>query len=235
MYDDEPYDDELDYGDEMSQDEEDNPSDEDDEELDEMGEIEGLSGEPGVVEVVMGEGDDDEDEDMDEDDDEEPSDEDEEEDEDEMGSEDMEDMEDRIEIIDEEGLPLDDDGNSGWESDTDEQGEDDGEDIDFEAEAQEIHDALRHSRGLDQLGHVPDILRAVVEGEDLDGEDMGDLDEHYIDDGDEDGEFFARESIRGIMLTGQDEEEDDGEEDEEVYYDHGHLRTYPSRAPHISS
>ncbi|KAL2133249.1 hypothetical protein VTI74DRAFT_2672 [Chaetomium olivicolor] len=206
MYDDEPYDDELDYGDEMSQDEEDNPSDEDEEELDEMGEIEGLSGEPGVVEVVMGEGDDDEDEEMEEDDDDEPSDEDEEEDEDEMGSEDMEDMEDRIEIVDEDGNAMDDDGASGWESDTDEEGEDAGEELDFEAEAQEIHDALHHGHGIDQLGHIPDILRTVVEGEDLDGEDIQDLDEHYIDEGDED-----------------DEEEEDEGEDDEVYYEHGHL------------
>lgn len=189
MYDDEPYDDELDYGDEMSQDEEDNPSDEDDEELNEMGEIEGLPGEPGVVEVIMGENED-EDEDMDEDDDDEPSDEDDEEDE--MDSEDMDDIEDRIEIVDEEGNAIADDGGSGWESETDEE-DDEGEDgIDYEAEEQDLHEALMHGHGMDQLGRIPDILRTVVDGEDLDGDDMQDFEEHYIDDGvDDDGKFLC--------------------------------------------
>jgi len=213
MYDDEPYDDELEYGDEMSQDDEENPSDEDDDELGGMGPIEGLPGEPGVVEVIMGENedmDDDMDEEMDEDDEEEPTDEDEddeEEDEDEMGSEDMEDMEDRIEIVDEEGNPMDDEGASGWESDTDEEDEAD-EELGFEAgAAHDIHDALLHGHGLDQLGRIPDILRNVVDGGDeIDAEDMQDLDEHYIDDGVDDDD---------------EEEEDEGEEDE-VYYDPGH-------------
>ncbi|KAL2147000.1 hypothetical protein VTI28DRAFT_1296 [Corynascus sepedonium] len=213
MYDDEPYDDELEYGDEMSQDDEENPSDEDDDELGEMGPVEGLPGEPGVVEVIMGENedmDDDMDEDMD-DDEEEPTDEDEEdddEDEDEMGSEEMEDMEDRIEIVDEEGNPMDDEGASGWESDTDEEEDEAEEELGFEAGgAHDIHDALMHGHGLDQLGHIPDILRNVVDGGDeIDAEDMQDLDEHYIDDGVDDDD---------------EEEEDEGEEDE-VYYDPGH-------------
>ncbi|KAL2169321.1 hypothetical protein VTG60DRAFT_6255 [Thermothelomyces hinnuleus] len=216
MFDDEPYDDELEYGDEMSQDDEENPSDEDDDELGEMGQVEGMSGEPGVVEVIMGENedmDDDMDEDMDEDDEEEPSDDDEEdededEDEDEMGSEEMEDIEDRIEIVDEEGNPVDDEGASGWESETDEEEEEAEEELGFEAGgAHDIHDALMHGHGIDQLGHIPDILRNVVEGGDeIDAEDMQDIDEHYIDDGVDDDD---------------EEEEDEGEEDE-VYYDPGH-------------
>ena len=199
MYDDEPYDDELDYGDDMSQDEEENPSDEDDEELNEMGEIEGLPGEPGVVEVIMGENDD-EDEDMDEDDDDEPSDEDEEEDE--MDSEDMEDVEDRIEIVDEEGNAIDDDGGSGWESETDEE-DDEGEDeIDYEAEEQDLHEALMHGHGMDQLGRIPDILRTVVDGEDLDGEDMQDFEEHYLDDGaDDDGKLLRLSPLTTLVAN----------------------------------
>jgi E3 ubiquitin-protein ligase HUWE1 len=198
MYDDEAYDEELDYGDEMSQDDEENPSDEEDE-LGGMGEIEGLSGEPGVVEVLMGENEDDDedmDEDMDEDDEDEPSDEDEdedeEEDEDEMGSEDMEDIEDRIEIVDEEGNPMDDDGASPWEGDTDEEDEDAEQEVPFDGGAQDIHDALMHEHGIDQLGRIPEIFRNVVDDEDLDAEDMQDLDEHYIDDGvDEEGKFLS--------------------------------------------
>ncbi|KAK4241387.1 hypothetical protein C8A03DRAFT_12333 [Achaetomium macrosporum] len=207
MYDDEGYDDELDYGDEMSQDEEDNPSDEDEEELGEMGEMEGLPRDPGVVEVIMGEDDEDE---MEDDDEDEPSDEDDEEDEedeDEMDSDDMEEVEDRIEIVNEEGNAMDDDGASGWESETDED-EEAGEELDFEAEAQEIHDALMHGHGIDQLGRIPDILRNAADDEDLDGEDMHDLDEQYPDD------------------AVDDEDEEDGEEDEEdeVYYDQAPLR-----------
>ncbi|KAK4152026.1 hypothetical protein C8A00DRAFT_35292 [Chaetomidium leptoderma] len=210
MYDDEPYDDELDYGDDMSQDDEENPSDDDDE-LGGMGGMEGLPGEPGVVEVIMGENeDDDEDDEMDEDDeDEHTDDDDEEDDEDEMGSEDMEDIEDRIEIVDEEGNPMDDEGASGWESDTDEEDEDAEEEIDFEQGAQHLLDlqnAVMHGHNLDQLGRIPDILRNVVDGEDLDPEDMHDLDEHYIDEGAED----------------DDEEEDEEGEEDEVYYDQGH-------------
>ncbi|SPQ27540.1 41446123-6e7b-48cd-a2b2-30d8e8c21136 [Thermothielavioides terrestris] len=217
MYDDEPYDDELDYEDEMSQDEEENPSDEDEEELDEMGEIEGLPGDQGVVEVIMGENDDDDDEDeedeeMDEDDDDEPSDsedDEEDEDEDEMGSEDMEEVEDRIEIVNEEGNPMDDDGASGWESETDEENEEAGGEVDFEGEAQDIHEALMHGHNADQLGPIPDILRNVVDGDDLDGEDIHDLDDHhYIDDGADD----------------EDEDEDDEGDEDEAYYDQDHLR-----------
>ncbi|KAH6847859.1 hypothetical protein B0I37DRAFT_415566 [Chaetomium sp. MPI-CAGE-AT-0009] len=214
MYDDEHYDDEMEYGDDMSQDDEENPSDDDDDELGEMGPIEGMPGDPGVVEVIMGENEDMEDEmdeDMEEDDEEEPSDdddEDEDEDDDEMGSEDMLEMEDRIEIIDEEGNPMDDEGASGWESDTDEEDDEAEQDLGFEAgAAHDIHDALMHGHGLEQLGRIPDILRNVVDGgDDLDAEDMQDLDEHYLEDGAEDDD---------------EEEEDEGEEDE-VYYDPGH-------------
>ncbi|KAL2020129.1 hypothetical protein VTK56DRAFT_8734 [Thermocarpiscus australiensis] len=212
MYDDEPYDDELDYGEEMSQDEEDNPSDLDEEDMNEMGEIEGLPGDPGVVEVIMGENDDD-DEEMDDDDDEEPSDEDDEddedeEDEDEMESDDMEDVEERVEIVNEEGEPIEDDGASGWESETDEGDEEDQEELDYEAEVQDIHEALAHEHGVDSFGRIPDFLRAVVDGEDLDGEEIQNIEAHYLDDGAED----------------EDEEEEDEDEEDEVYYDQGHPR-----------
>ncbi|KAK4120885.1 hypothetical protein N657DRAFT_648684 [Parathielavia appendiculata] len=220
MYDDEAYDEELDYGDEMSQDEEENPSDDEDE-LGGMGEIEGLPGEPGVVEVIMGENEDDEDmdEDMDEDDEEELSDEDEDEDEDddedEMGSEDMEEIEDRIEIVNEEGDAMEDEGASGWESETDEEDEDGEEELPFDGGAQDIHDALMHGHGIDQLGRIPEILRNVVDGEDLDAEDMQDLDEHYLDDG----------------LDDEDEEEEDEGDEDEVYYDPSHHHHHDDHPP----
>ncbi|KAK0674563.1 hypothetical protein QBC41DRAFT_2733 [Cercophora samala] len=205
MYDEEVYEDELDYGDEMSQDEEDNPSDEDEEELGEMGEIEGLPGDPGVVEVIMGE-DDDEDEDMDEDD-EDDSDED---DEDEVGSEDMEDVEDQVEIMDEEGNPIGDDGDDGWESETDEEDEEGEEELDYEAEAQNLHNAqmIQELAELESITRRRFELRGLAAAGDveLDGEDMHEFDdEHYMDEGPED-----------------DEEEEEEEVDDDMYYEQGH-------------
>ncbi|KAL2265492.1 hypothetical protein VTJ83DRAFT_6592 [Remersonia thermophila] len=207
MYEDEAYDEELDYGDEMSQDDEENPSDEEDEMLDGMGNIEGLPGEPGVVEVIMGENEDD-DEDMDEDDDEDLDEDDEDDDdEDEEDDEDLEEMEDRIEIVDEEGHPMEDDGASGWESETDEEDEEADEEHQFDEQAQDMHDLI-HNHGLDQLNRIPDILRDVIDGEeDLEADDAHDIDGGYIDDGGED--------------EGDEEEEEEGDEDE-GYYDHGH-------------
>jgi E3 ubiquitin-protein ligase HUWE1 len=227
MYDDEAYDDELDYGEEMSQDEEENPSDDDEEELGGMGE---MGGEPGVVEVIMDEDEHDHDDEMDEDDDEEPTDEDDEED-DEMDSDDMEDIEDQIEIVGEEGHAAGEEGGSAWESDTDEEDDDADEALGFDPGAQEIHDALMHGHGIDQL-RIPEILRNVVDGEDLDAEDMQDLDEHYIDDGvDDEGEFcnppiFLR--CNRLTVYAEEEEEEEGDEDE-VYYDQGHHRKLPSQ------
>lgn len=181
MYDEEVYEDELDYGDEMSQDEEDNPSDEDEEELGEMGHIEGLPGEPGVVEVIMGE-DDDEDDDMDEDDEDESSDD--EEEEEDMGSEDIEDIEDRIEIAAEESNAMGDDDD--WESATDEEDEEDEEELDYEAEAQDLHEAQAHGHNLDPISHLLDLAREGIDPDDLDGEEIEDFDEHYPDEVPED-------------------------------------------------
>ncbi|KAK0747675.1 hypothetical protein B0T21DRAFT_343426 [Apiosordaria backusii] len=211
MYDEEVYEDELDYGDEMSQDEEDNPSDEDEEELGEMGEIEGLPGDPGVVEVIMGE-DDDEDEDMDEDDDDDDDGSDEDDD-DEVGSEDMQDVEDQIEIMDEEGNAIDDDGDDGWESETDEGDEEGEEELDYEAEAQNLHDTHAESmhqrlREIEAMNRHRFELRreAAVGAGELDGEDILEFDdEHYMDEGPED-----------------DEEEEEEEGDDDMYYEQGH-------------
>ncbi|OLN87260.1 E3 ubiquitin-protein ligase TOM1-like [Colletotrichum chlorophyti] len=194
MYDDE-YGDELDYGDEeVSDDGEDGVSDED-EELGEMGEIEGLHGEPGVVEVIMGEDDDD----MDEDDDE-------------ISDDDMDsdNMDDHVveEIVDEDGNPIEDDGASDWESDTDDEDEDD-EDVDYEAEAQELEEA--HMHGMEPGDIIDNLARAVMDPEDYEGDDMDDLGDHYLDDGrDEDDD---------------EDDDEDMEEDELIYdedYPHDH-------------
>jgi len=179
MYGEEAYDDELDYGEEMSQDGEDNPSD-DEEEISGMGAIEGLSGEPGVVEVIMGENDDDED--MDDDDDE-PTDDD---DDDDLDSDDMEDAGEQIEIVGDEGNVIDDDGASAWESDTDEEGEDEDEDeVDYEAEVQDLHEADL-AFGNRALNQFPSLMHSAIDADDLDEEGIRDFEEHYVDDGVED-------------------------------------------------
>jgi E3 ubiquitin-protein ligase HUWE1 len=165
----EDYDEEMDYGEEDLSDREDNISDED--ELTHMGEIEGLHGEPGVVEVIM-------DDDDDDDDDSGSSDED---DDDDMDSEEIDDDED-VEIIDE----ADEDGNSEWESDSDADHDDeaDDEEIDYEAEAQDADEAEDFDPMVaPQLNRLARVMMG-----DAGPELMDDLDEHYIDDDDHDDE-----------------------------------------------
>ncbi|KAK0386595.1 hypothetical protein NLU13_6430 [Sarocladium strictum] len=163
----EDYDEEMDYGEEDLSDREDNISDED--ELTHMGEIEGLHGEPGVVEVIM---------DDDEDDDSGSSDED---DDDDMDSEEIEDADD-VEIIDEG----DDEENSEWESDDEADHDDEGDDeeIDYEAEAQDADEAEAFDPMVaPQLNRLARVMMG-----DAGPELMDDLDEHYIDDDDHDEE-----------------------------------------------
>lgn len=143
MYDD-GYADEMEYDEEMSEDDDENVSDED-EELGEMGHIEGLPGEPAVMEVIMGDQDD-EDESMDEDDDEDDS---SDEDDDEI-SDALEEVEDHHEAVDENGSPVEDDGASEWESDSDNENDEGEEEIDFEAEVQDLDERA-------QLGHFGNI------------------------------------------------------------------------------
>ncbi|KAJ3492058.1 hypothetical protein NLG97_g5480 [Lecanicillium saksenae] len=209
MYGDE-YDEEMDYGDEEMSDGEDDISD-DDEELSEMGEIEGLHGEPGVVEVIMDDEDDDEDdEDEDESDDE---------DGDDADSADMEDMEDRVEIVDEDGNPIEDD--SAWESESgvDENDEHAGEDLDYEAEVQDEDEAHIHGMGPRDL--LDNMARAIMgDDEGYGPEIMDELDEHYMDDDQDD-----------IDEDEEDEEEAEDEEyfdEDDFYAPEDHLPPLPS-------
>ncbi|PNH45998.1 hypothetical protein VD0004_g2027 [Verticillium dahliae] len=207
MYDDE-YGDELEYGEEEISDDGDNGiSDDDDEELGEMGEIEGLHGDPGVVEVVM-----DDDDDMEDDDDEMSDD---------MDSQDMEEMDDRVdiaeEILDEDGNPIDDDGASDWESESDDEEEDDDDELDYGAEVQDLDEAHMHGLGPEEI--LDNLTRAVVMAPDgeFDPEDMEGLGEHYIEDdrGDED-----------------DDDDEDMEEDEYIYdEDYPHDEAPPANVP----
>ena len=181
MYGDDYDDEEMDYGEDDISDVQDNISDDDD--LSDMGEIEGLPGQQGVVEVIMGEDDEDDDsEDDDEDDDDDDDD-------DDIDSADMEDIEDQVEIVDEDGNPIDDDGNSGWESEShDEDDEDADEDeLDYEGEVQDEDEAHIHGMGPGDL--IDGMARAIMGGNDLYDPDLMDgLDDHYIDDGhDDDG------------------------------------------------
>ncbi|KAI1498242.1 hypothetical protein F5X99DRAFT_339221 [Biscogniauxia marginata] len=200
MYDDE-YDDDMGY---ESEDREEDVSDRDEDEgLEGMGPIEGLSGDHGVIEVTM-EDEGDEDDDMDEDDDDEAS------DDDELDSDDMDDAEDRIEIVDDEGNPIEDDGASGWESETDE-ADDDGEEIDYEAEAQDLEEAdMRDLDDVDGLGRFGNIMRAIEEEDFEPVDELSNLNDRYMEDEDED----------------EDEDEEDDMEDEYAYEDE-----YPNDPP----
>jgi E3 ubiquitin-protein ligase HUWE1 len=158
MYDDE-YDDDMGY---ESEDREEDVSDREDEEgLEGMGPIEGLSGDPGIIEVTMEDDNDDEDEDddMDEDDEDEESDEDED-------SDDMDDVEDRIQIVDDEGNALEDDGASDWESEPDGE-EDDEVEIDYEGEAQDLQESGIHLDDVEGLSRFGNIMRAIGEAGDF--------------------------------------------------------------------
>ncbi|KAI0181996.1 hypothetical protein GGR52DRAFT_584430 [Hypoxylon sp. FL1284] len=209
----EEYDDDMGY---ESEDREEDVSERDEEDdLGGMGPIEGLSGDHGVIEVTMEDDEDDDDDDMDEDDDDEDG-----TDDDELDSDDMDEAEDRIEIIDDEGNPLEDDGVSGWESDTgDDEGEDDEEDdgdnIDYEAEVRALEEAdinrlSRAEADADRLGRFGNIMRAI-EGEDFEHPDeLHGLNDRYIEEEDED----------------EEEEEEDDMDDEYVYED-----DFPNDAP----
>lgn len=157
--------DELDYGEEMSQDGEEDVSDED-EDFGEMGDIEGLPGHPVGVEVIMGDEDgedgeeDDEDEDEDMDDDEELSDDEDEEEDGDVADLDLDDIEDRVEIVDEAGNPLIDDGDDGWESETDED-----EDADEDGHAHDYDDGVQDLDELAEIGgaHAMQELAELIE------------------------------------------------------------------------
>lgn len=216
MYDDE-YPDELDYGDEMSQDGEEDVSD-DDEEIGEMGEIEGLPGDPVGVEVIMDDGDDDEDdddEDMDEDEDLSDDDDDDGNDDD-MASDMEDDMEDRIEIVDEEGNPVEDDGGSAWESETDDEDEGD-EDDEGQAYEDGVHD-------LDDLANMPNPLHELQE---LMQDEHPDAHHHRH-------HILAEEGFNFGGDRYDDEAEDDDDEDEQVDVEDDYIYDYPRPGDEIA-
>lgn len=203
-HEDEMYDDEMDYDDEITDDGEDPLSDEDDEE---MGSIEGMHGEPGVVELIMDDGED----------------EDEEEEENSEGSEDLEDMEERIEdAIEEleEDDVMEDDGASEWESDSENAGADDDDgyddDEDYTVDPAGRHPHHHHHHGhlrevqihvpdANRLGHLNDIVRNInVNFGDDDGE-IDNYDDPYIDEVVEDED--------------EDDEDDDGMDEDEYMFD----------------
>lgn len=169
------YDDEMEYEEEgISDDDQDNISEDS-----EMGEIEGLSGDPRMVEVIM-----DEDEDDEDDDDSDSDDDDDEDDSEDLDSADMEDVESRVEIVNEDGHPMEDDGESGWESD-DADDDDLEAELDYEAEVQDADEAHMHGIGPRPADLLNNMARALIEGDEYDPDLM---DEHYLDDAhDDDG------------------------------------------------
>jgi E3 ubiquitin-protein ligase HUWE1 len=189
MYDDE-YDDDMGY---ESEDREEDVSDRDEEDLEGMGPIEGLSGEPGVIEVTM-EDDDDVDE-MDDDDEDDESDDDED-------SDEMDDIEDRLEIVEDEGNPIEDDGASEWESEPDDGDEDEAEiEIDYEAEAQDLQEADIHDlEDVDGLDRFQNIMRAIGEAGDFQPvEDV--INDRYMEEEEEDGKLYR--ALFGLARSSQ--------------------------------
>lgn len=234
------YPEELDYGDEMSQDGEEDVSDDDDElgelgEMGEMGEIEGLPGHPVGVEVIMQDEDDDEDDDDDDEmeDEDELSEDDDEEDDDEDALEQLEaELEDRIEIVDDEGNPLGDDGAPGWEDETDD--EDDGDEDD---DGQDYDDGVQD---LDVLANMTNPMAHEIDMQDIDGHhhilaeegfNFGAAD-RFDDEGEEDGMFFGDPqdtflgSFANIYCRFAD---DDEEEDDQVDIDDDYIYDYPRK------
>ncbi|KAI1269591.1 hypothetical protein F5Y18DRAFT_104273 [Xylariaceae sp. FL1019] len=204
MYDEE-YDEAMEY---ESEDREEDVSDREDEDLESMGPIEGLSGEPGVIEVTMD--DDDDDDEMDDDDDEDDESDDEDDD-----SDGMDDVDDRIEFADAEGNPLEDDGASGWESETDEAIDDEHEEIDYEEEAHDLQEAaMHHLDDVDGLGRFGNIMRVIGEGGDFQPvEELSNLNERF-------------------MESMEDEEDDEADEDEDEMDDeYAFEEDFPNDAP----
>ncbi|KAJ2988225.1 hypothetical protein NUW58_g4089 [Xylaria curta] len=197
MYDDE-YDDDMAY---ESEDREEDVSDREEEDLEGMGPIEGLPGEPGVIEVTM---DDDDVDEMDEDDEDDESDE-------EEDSDEMDDVEDRIEIIDDEGNPLEDDGASDWESEPDDVADEEAE-IDYEEQAQALEEADIHDLDdVDGLNRFGNIMRALGDGDfEPIVEDLNHLNDRYMEEE-------------------EDDEEDD--EDDDVDDEYAYEEEYPNDPP----
>ncbi|KAJ8059764.1 hypothetical protein OCU04_011398 [Sclerotinia nivalis] len=215
------YDDGREYEEEMEQDDEENVSDEDD---DGMGPIEGLSGDHGVdVEVIMeDEEDDDEDEDDSEDED----------DDDEHGSEEMEDDDARIEILDEAGnvqeLAEDEDLDE-WESENDEEmEEDDEEDYEegYEGPGEGNEQAHVHAHSMGDMGPIGNLVRVLAgAGDEEDAVEMLQrLEEEGVGDPEDDEEEPLGEYMEEIE---EEEDEDEDDVDEEMLFEHA----YPADGP----
>lgn len=193
------YDDGMEYEEDMEQDDEENVSDEDDD--DDMGPIEGLSGDHHVdVEVIMeDEEDDDEDDDSDDEDDDDDDD-----DDDEHGSDGMEDDDARIEILDEAGnvqqLAEDEDLDE-WESEDDEEMEEDDEE-DYEEGYQgpeENEGAHVHTHSMGDMGPLGNLVRVLAGAGADDEEDAVEMLQRLEDEGVGDPEDDEEEPLGEYM------------------------------------
>jgi E3 ubiquitin-protein ligase HUWE1 len=193
MYEGEYDEEEMEYGEEMAEDDEDNVSD-DDEDIEGMGEIEGLPGDVNV-EVIM-------EDDEDDDDDEEHSEEDDED------SDDMEEVDEHIEIIGNDGahIHLEDDGEDDWEDEgmSEEEGDEEEEEEDYEGNAQDEEE--EHSHGMEHIarGAIGHLVRALgvddhegaveilqrIEDGGMDPDEQMELEGYLEADQDEEGMFL---------------------------------------------
>jgi E3 ubiquitin-protein ligase HUWE1 len=187
MYDDE-YPDEMDYEEEMAEDDGEVISDEEDE-IEGVGPIEGLPGDNGMdIEVVI----DDEDDDDDDDEDDEDEDGDEDEDDDHSDMDDDEILAGEI-TGDRDNESLDEGDEDEWESE--EMSEDDDEADIMNQLEDELAD-IRHTDQRHDGGRLEDIFRALNEAtggvEDLQADSLGDLHDDIADDelNEDDGSYI---------------------------------------------
>ncbi|KAI0392521.1 hypothetical protein F5Y17DRAFT_354935 [Xylariaceae sp. FL0594] len=212
MYDDE-YDDDMGY---ETEDPEQDVSDREEEEgLEGMGPIEGLSGDPGIIEVTM-EDDEDEDDDMDEDEEDDDSD-------DEDDSEGMDDS-DRIRIMDDDGDALEDDAASEWESEPEEEEDEDAE-IDYEGEAEDMQEAgidLDEVEGLSRFGN---IMRVIGEAGDFGPAGS------FVPVIDNVNDLNEGEGMNPRYLAGEGDGEEEDEDEDDMDDEYAYEDEYPNDPP----
>ncbi|KAL4979162.1 hypothetical protein BDW66DRAFT_118973 [Aspergillus desertorum] len=201
MYDDE-YPDEMDYEEEMAEDDGEVVSDEEDE-IEGVGPIEGLPGDDGMdIEVVIDDEDDDDDDDEDEDDDE---------DDDHSEMDDDEILAGEI-TGDRDNESLDEGEEDEWESE--EMSEDDDE-ADIMNQLEDELEDIRHTDQRHDGGRLEDIFRALNEAaggvEDLQADSLGDLHDDMVDD-------ELNEDDEDEEIDELEEELDEADEDQGSYH-----------------
>ena len=220
MYDDDGYDDGMEYEEEIDRDGDEVVSDEE-EEMNGPGHVEGLSGDVGMdVEVVI------------DGDDEEPSDDDDDDDPDDSDDMDDDDDDEDVEVIDE---ITGEDGNGSLEGGNEEEWQDEDEDREdyhdedgMDHESSEAHDPHDHNHGPTVRDIMREMQNAGVAPPGLDGREFRDLEMDidnnvYMEEAvhDDDGMFPPACWSRILLKNPLDEDEDEADDidDEDIIYE----------------